>query len=108
MTSSDQHEQVTVYIGNNRYIQVDKKLAPLVVELNKLDMATLYCCEGDMNDDRMIVLDTTSLTIEQWPPNKLILRWKDRNPEGIKDQIKIIDNKELIKHMKKIDGHKEE
>jgi len=75
------HSSKFVQIDDNQ-VEIDKKLIPLVTELNKLGIKTIECCQGGQHHssktihiNRYITVDTTNLSLKT-ELNQLTIYWK--------------------------------
>lgn len=84
------HETVTIEIGGNK-VDVDKKLAALILEMNKVGITTNACCQGGTETfpDYPNVPFAAHLEIELndntraiFTKNKLILYWKTEDNQN--------------------------
>ena len=89
------HKTVKVSMDNGTTIEVDERIADLIVAMNRVGLKTEFSCEGDqLNDDAYISIDIRCLkqatirtgrdVLLYWPlPNDHILK-------AAKDKIKVI------------------
>lgn len=70
----EKHEVVEVEIGAKK-IPVDKKLAPLVREMNKAGLETVECCQGREDEPRYVAIDLHRIQDVRIESGILALRW---------------------------------
>lgn len=58
--------------------QIDKKLAPLIIELNKTGLKTKFCCEGSEKDRAYLAFDLSAIETVSFygKTNLLCLYWE--------------------------------
>ena len=96
VTASINHTTVKVSMDNGIVIEVDERIADLIVALNRVGIKTEFSCEGDqVKDDAYISIDIRCLkqasirsgrdVLLYWPlPNDHVLT-------AAKDRIKIME-----------------
>jgi hypothetical protein len=72
----EEHEEVDLELGAKK-VKIDKKIASLVAEMNKLGLETTESCEGRDNpyEPAYIAIDLRCLERASVESGQLVLRW---------------------------------
>lgn len=73
------HKQKGVKI-NGEFFDVDEKLCPLIKELNKAGLVTLFSCEKAEDGLAYIMFDMDFISSMSVNDGRLVLRWRLNNP----------------------------
>ena len=58
------HKSTVIEIPDWGKAEIDNKMIPLILELNKMGLKTRQCCQGDGQYSRYVTLDRKGLLIE--------------------------------------------
>jgi len=86
MSEYNKHEYELVDLPYNNQAKIDKKLVPLIKELNKIGLITTECCQGGLFHEENILSHivfelgkNVSFNVKPLGPNgqqRLVLYWK--------------------------------
>jgi hypothetical protein len=80
MVSKERHKQVGLKLNGEKFT-VDEKLAPLIKELNKAGLVTLFSCQETVDEKLAYVMfDLDFINQVSLHDGRLVLSWRLNNP----------------------------